>query len=436
MKKYILNLLWMLGDRVSMLVFQLYVFSSIKRLYDLNTLGSWSTINNLSQILMSVFMLGIDIVVIKRIVENNDGAGKEIGSAFFIQIIGMVVYSLIFFFIVITFYNNIERGVLFYLVFVLSNFFSIFAKTIFWHYSALVESKYRAVTIISSILISFSITYTLVQFKTESIFYALAIYYFIQCIIAIAIYFIFFKKKVAWAFERSTSLMYFKIGSKLIISTLSVAIFVQADTLLLEKLVGVDEVGIFNAALRISTIWFFVAGIIANAFFPKIVGIKNDPASSMLMLRWMTGVVLFLTVFASIVVMIFGQYMITFLYGSDMRAAYHVLSIHIWSSVFVFMGAFSSKWLYANNEINLDIAKTFIAALFNVIVNWFVIPKYGAIGASYVSLLSYFIANLLFFVFVTRTHKILISQLYSFKYFIFPSLFIKDFKRVKCLFQS
>lgn len=436
MKKYFLNLTWMLGDRVLMLVYQLFIFAAIKRIYGLDTLGAWSTINNLSQLLMSIFMLGIDLIVIKKIIENKDSAGKEIGSAIVVQIIGAMIYATIFYLIIIFYYSNLERVMLYFWVFVVANFFSIFAKSIFWHYNALLESKYRATTIITSILISFGIMIVITKYNPELIFYSYAIYYVIQFSFSLLIYFIFFKQRSKWKFSSSSSLAYLKVGSKLMISTLSVAIFVQADTLMLEKLSGIKEVGIFSAALRVSSIWFFAAGVIASAFFPKIVAIKDKQDDSLFLLRWMTGCVLILSIFSAIFINLFGGKILELLYGGDMTESSRVLSIHIWSGVFIFMGAFSSKWLYAHNEINLEIYKTLIAAVFNVIANFIVIPSYGAVGASFVSLVSYFLANILFFAFVKRTRPVLFSQLSSFRYLLSLKKFIKDCRRARCLFQS
>lgn len=419
-----------------MLIFQLYIFSSIKKLYDVEVLGGWSTINNLSQILMSFFMLGIDVVVIKRIIENKSNAGEEVGAAIAIQIIGAILYSAVFYIILKSFYQNIPNFYLYYTVFVVANFFSIFAKTVFWHYSALLEARYRAITIISSVTIAFTATFLAVRFNEEFIFYAFALFYIIQFILCMGIYFLFFKERKKWIVSKEKVILYARVGIKLTISTLSVAIFVQADTLMLEKMSGLYEVGIFNAALRVSSIWFFVAGIIASAFFPKIVSVKNDTKESLFLMKWMTGTVLIVTVFASIFVVLTGKYIIQFLYGSGMEKAATVLSIHIWSSLFIFMGAFSSKWLFAHDEINIEVIKTVIAALFNIAANYFVIPYYGAIGASIVSMLAYFIANVFIFFFIARTRKMLVCQLGGFIYFIKPAKYFSDFRKAKCLFQS
>lgn len=435
MKKYLVNLVWMLSDRVLLLVFQLYIFSSIKRLYDVNILGGWATINNLSQILMSFFMLGIDVVVIKRIIENKDKAGEEIGTAITIQLIGALIYSIFFYLIIHFFYQDIPNYNLYYFVFVVANFFSIFAKTVFWHYSALLEARLRATTIIASVSISFIVTYVAVQHDSRFIFYAFAIFYFIQFMLSMAIYLSCYMDKKKWVFSREKLGLYIKAGLKLIISTLSVAIFVQADTLMLEKMTNLYEVGVFNAALKISSIWFFVAGIIASAFFPKIVSIKSNSQQALFLMRWMTGTVSIITIAVSIFIVINGHYIISFMYDESMDKAAEVLSIHIWSSIFVFMGAFSSKWLFANDEINIEVIKTVIAAIFNVLMNYFIIPLYGAIGASLVSFFAYFIANVLVLLYIKRTRSLILSQLKGFLYLIKPAQYLSDTRKVKCLFQ-
>lgn len=435
MKKYILNLIWMLSDRVLMLAFQLYVFSSIKRNFGTEVLGGWATINNLSQILISLFMLGIDIVVIKRIVEDKSAAGKEMGSAITIQVAGAIFYSVILLFIIKLFYNNIQFVWLYYSVFVIANLLSIFAKSIFWHYSALLEARLRAITIITSIILSFATVVLINQYKPQVIFLSFAVYYFLQLIISMFIYYFVFSEKARWSISRECINVYLRSGSKLIISTLSVAIFVQADTLMLEKLSGLHEVGIFNAALRISTIWFFVAGIVSTAFFPKIVDAKKNSSESLFLMKWMTGSLLIATLIISVLVTIFGKYIVWFLYGKDMDQAIIVLSIHIWSSIFVFMGAFSSKWLFANNEINIEVTKTVIAALFNVIANYFFIPYYGAIGASIVSMFAYFIANILVLALLKKTRIIILEQLKSFVYVIHPLKYYRDCRKAICLFR-
>ncbi|HBM2749924.1 TPA: hypothetical protein LU076_002466, partial [Enterobacter hormaechei subsp. xiangfangensis] len=134
MSRYLSNLFWLLSDRVFMMVFQLSLFASIKRLYGLEVLGGWATLNNISQLLLSVFLFGIDIVVVKKIIDKPSHAGREIGSAIFLQFLGLLVYALIFLFITLTFYKTIPSSLNYALILISANFLSLFAKFIFFHY--------------------------------------------------------------------------------------------------------------------------------------------------------------------------------------------------------------------------------------------------------------------------------------------------------------
>lgn len=418
-----------------MMVFQLSLYASIKRLYGLDVLGEWATLNNISQLLLSVFLFGIDVVVIKKIIENPQAAGKEIGSAILLQLLGLIIYTLIFLFIVLTFYGSMSFSIEFALILIFANFLSLFAKFIFFHYSALVESKFRAVTILTSVAISYGYLWFCV-YNDFFIFYSYVFFYLIQALISVYVYIKYFPAATKWYADTVITKYYFQVGLKLIISTVSVSLFTQCDVILLEYFSGAEETGAFSAALRLSAIWFMMGGLIANAFFPKIVELERiSQTASFVFLKWISGIVCAMSIYVALISSILSDFVMKFLYGNGMELSAQIFSIHMWSGVFIFLGSFSSKWLFSKEYINFEVQKTLLAALLNICLNLLVIPKYGAIGAAIVSLFSYFVANLLFFVCVKKTRPIFYVQIKSFKYIILPWLLIKDYGKVKCQFQ-
>ncbi len=435
MKKYISNLFWMLSDRVLVLIFQLLLFSLIKNTYGLETLGGWSVITNVSQLLLSFFLLGIDIIIVKRVIEDPASAGKELGTALAIQLIGILLYTITLLSTTHLFYSNIKNAYFFAFILIFSNFFNVFSKIIYIHYSALVESKFRAITIILSSVSSYVFLYISIKLSF-SIFYSYLFFYLYQSILAIIIYKLYFKKNSSWSFNFHTSKYYFFTGLKLTISSISVSLFAQSDIIILEKMTTPMDAGSYSAALRISTIWFMCAGIIANAFFPKIVELVHKNNQSLyIFFEWICSITVSLAFYVALVTSLLAPFIINTIYGSNMDLSTQILAIHIWAGIFIFLGSFSSKWLYAKNMINIDIYKTLVAAIFNVILNIIFIPLYGAIGAAYISVLSYFIANMLFFIFIKNTRKLLYLQVKSIFYIFTPWILIRRYPRIKCLFQ-
>lgn len=435
MSKYLSNLFWLLSDRVFMMVFQLSLYASIKRLYGLEILGEWATLNNISQLLLSVFLFGIDVVVIKKIIDNPSEAGKEIGSAILLQFLGLLIYTLLFLVIVLTFYGSISFSIKFALILVSANFLSLFAKFIFFHYSALVESKFRAITILTSVAISYGYLWFCI-YNNFFIFYSYVFFYFIQALISVYVYIKYFPGATKWYADITISKYYFQVGLKLIISTVSVSLFTQCDVILLEYFAGAKETGAFSAALRLSAIWFMMGGLIANAFFPKIVELERiSQTASFIFLKWISGIVCAMSIYAALISSVLSNFIMKTLYGDGMELSAQIFSIHMWCGVFIFLGSFSSKWLFSKEYINFEVQKTLLAALLNICLNLIVIPKYGATGAAIVSLFSYFVANLLFFACVKKTRPIFHIQIRSFKYIVLPWLLIKDYRKVRCQFQ-
>jgi O-antigen/teichoic acid export membrane protein len=102
-----------------------------------------------------------------------------------------------------------------------------------------------------------------------------------------------------------------------------------------------------------------------------------------------------------------------------------VLSVHIWSGVFVFLGAANSQYLIAENLNTLTFLRTGFGAIVNIVLNLILIPKMGMMGAAIATLAAY--ASSAFFVLVIpKVNKQGVMMLKSL--FLF-SLFQKIIKR-------
>jgi O-antigen/teichoic acid export membrane protein len=95
-------------------------------------------------------------------------------------------------------------------------------------------------------------------------------------------------------------------------------------------------------------------------------------------------------------VITFAAPLIYKLYKPEYAYAAPVLSVHIWSGVFVFLGAASSQYLIAENFNKLTFIRTGFGAIVNIVLNLILIPKMGMMGAAIATLAAY--ASATFFV--------------------------------------
>ena len=87
---------------------------------------------------------------------------------------------------------------------------------------------------------------------------------------------------------------------------------------------------------------------------------------------------------------------VTLLFGENFSASGTVLAIHIWASVFVFLGVASGKWFLAENRQMLSFYRAALGAVVNIILNFLLIADYGPVGAAVATVISQATAAFLF----------------------------------------
>jgi O-antigen/teichoic acid export membrane protein len=85
-----------------------------------------------------------------------------------------------------------------------------------------------------------------------------------------------------------------------------------------------------------------------------------------------------------------APYIIAGLYGDAYKGAETILAIHIWSSIFVFLGVARGKYLVTEGLLKFSLLATSLGAIMNIVLNIFLIPKYHGVGAAMATVISYF----------------------------------------------
>jgi len=135
---------------------------------------------------------------------------------------------------------------------------------------------------------------------------------------------------------------------------------------------------------------------IASSVFPSVIqSKKNNPALYEKRLLKFYSIMVYIGIMAAVFFSITSSFIINILFGEDYIKSAPVLSIHIWAGVFVCFGVARSKWLITENLQKLSIWYILAGAVVNVILNYFLINKYGIMGAAIATIFSQFTAALL-----------------------------------------
>ena len=191
-------------------------------------------------------------------------------------------------------------------------------------------------------------------------------------------------------------------------------IYMRSDVIMLGKMAGYQTAGIYAAASQISEACALLPMALMPALFPVLVrwrrlgdGFYKRQFERLFLAAVAGGLVASLT-------LTFGAApIITLLFGSNYLGAVHVLVIHGWTTLFIFIGITQSGYDVTEGLTWFATFRTLVGALLNIILNLIFIPRYGAVGSAVATLVAQIFSSVLLNVFHSRTRPILRMQLMS-----------------------
>lgn len=182
----------------------------------------------------------------------------------------------------------------------------------------------------------------------------------------------------------------------LLLSGIAIMVYMKIDQIMLGEMLGDDAVGIYSAAARISEVWYFIPMVIVASVFPAILEAKKrSDTEYMQLLQRLYDMMVWLSMAIALPMSFLSVSIVVALFGPAYAESGPVLTIHIWASVFVFLGVASGQWFIAENRQILSFQRASIGAALNVVLNLFLIPRFGPNGAAVATVLSQAVAAFL-----------------------------------------
>lgn len=75
-------------------------------------------------------------------------------------------------------------------------------------------------------------------------------------------------------------------------------------------------------------------------------------------------------------------------YGPAFGGSAAIVAVHIWACVFVFLGVARGQWLVNEGLQHFYLVSTLAGAALNVLLNFFLIPRWAGLGAAWATLAS------------------------------------------------
>ncbi|MBD1806361.1 flippase [Microcoleus sp. FACHB-SPT15] len=410
------NTAWLFTEKIVQMGLGLLVGVWVARYLGPEQFGRFNYATALVGLFGPFAKLGLDSIVIRNLARDSSYKNETLGTAFVLKLIGSIVMLFVAVGVITistpdATANNIEARWLVGIV-AAGAIFQSFEIIDYWFQSQ-VQAKYSVWARNVAYVVISVVKVVLIQTKAPLVAFAIAMAteYALSAIGFVITYQLQGNLIKAWQVNLRYAKLLLKDSWPLILSGIVIMIYMRIDQIMLGQMVGDKSVGIYSAAVKISELWYFVPAAIVNSVFPSIVQAKQISETVYYeRMQKLFNVVTVLAYAVAIPVTFLSDRIVTLIYGEYYLEAGAILNVHIWCGLFVSLGVAREIWLTTEGLMKFSAATTAVGAAVNVVLNYFLIDKYGGLGAAFATVVAQILSAYAVGAFYPRTRKIFIHQ--------------------------
>lgn len=394
-KREVNNASWLVGGKMIQMLLSLIVSILSARILGPDHYGLANYGIAYTNFFMSLCTLGINSVIIKDFVQHPEETGTAIGSAIVFRLTSSGL-SVVIIVLISWFMDNADPlTVSIVALSAISLLFHAF-DTINYFFQSKYQSKITSLAALTAYIITSIYKTILLLSGADLRMFALAssVDYGVLAVFLLVAYKANKGPKLHFSFEKGKSLL--KDSYHYIISGAMVAIYAQVDKLMLKAMVDEAAVGYYSIATAISNMWVFVLSAIIDSVYPTILQLhQKDNAAFEKKNRQLYAIVFYVSVLVSAFLTLFGKYAILILYGEEYLPSSTPLAIVTWYTAFSYLGVARNAWIVCEGKQKYLKYMYFVAVVVNISLNALMIPRWGASGAAWASLITQIFTSLI-----------------------------------------
>jgi O-antigen/teichoic acid export membrane protein len=354
----------------------------------------------------SLAAFGLNNILVRELVQSPEQRNKLLGTVFWLKVFGTFVMATAIT-AVLQFFEE-DQQTYWMIVLIALGFLFQTTNVIELCFQAQVQSKFIVLAQVVQLFITSIFKIYLIWIQAELIWFAFAL--MMDQAVAAALFLIMYHWKIGWFpffsfnWKRAKKLM----GGAwpLIFSGMIVLMYMKIDQVMLKEMLNTKAVGDYAAAVKLCEALYFIPMAIMASLFPVVIEARKESREVYEnRFQKIYEMMVWGSLLVAIPISFLADWFIQILYGTNFQEAAVVLKIYIWGFVFVSLGVASSHWLVAENLEKHALVRSFLGAILNICINWYLIPIYGITGAAYATLITQFFVAYIFFGFSKKTRN-------------------------------
>jgi O-antigen/teichoic acid export membrane protein len=333
--------------------------------------------------------LGISAHIVRHIATNYDSAPKYLGNAIPVKLLFSTVKIILSIIILLILGMN-ELTITITLLFSIEMIFKSYIALLNGTFQSFEIGKYQGIGNI--ILNVTTLIFILLTVYTDLGIYGITFSYIIANLITTAYAYYILKREVVtpeyeidWEFCRRIT----KLSIPFVVTGILYTLYYSIDVIMLTNIVGDYATGIYNATYKLISVLTLFYGIYTAVIYPVMSKFfKSDKKLLLISFEKSIKYLMLIIIPLAISTVIYSADIIQLIYGNQYSDAASVLSILIWTVCLLFISGAGNTLLNASYK-EVTVTKIYaIAAAFNIILNFILIPYMSYNGAAITTVLS------------------------------------------------
>ena len=383
------NMSWLVVSQIITSVFGFIWTIMIARYLGVNDYGILGFAISFTTILGILDDMGISTHIVRHISTNYDSASKYLGNALPLKII-FSSFKMLLTIIVLIILGVNELTIFITLLFSFELIFKSYINCLYGSFQAFEMGKFQGIGL--TLMNSLTLVFILISIYADWGLFGISMSYILANILGFVYSYYVLNKHIVkpkleldWEFCKKITIYSIPFAVTGILYT----IYYSIDAVMLTTLVGDYATGIYNATYKLVTVLTLFYSTYTAVIFPVMSKYyKND--ESMLLISFEKSIKYLMLVMIPLAVAtaFYSGDIIHLIYGHEYDAASSVLSILIWTVCFLFISGACNTLLNASHK-EVSVTKIYaVAAVFNIVLNIFMIPHFSYNGAALTTVLS------------------------------------------------
>jgi PST family polysaccharide transporter len=392
-RKILANTGWLFSDGAFRLVLTALVSAWVARYLGAQQYGQYNLALAYLILAAPVVRLGLDNVLVPRLVNAPEQAGQILGTAFFMRLLMALAMLSPLYLMVAALHPGDPTVLLLMTVMSLGMVFQALDVLNLWFQSQ-VASRHSVLTRNASFLFTSGLKVVAILLGAPLIIFG--VLYLLYMVVSMLLLWLVYRRKphrwtVDWGYARGL----LREGLPLIVAGLAASVYTRIDQVMLGQMLLPGEaeaaVGVYSAAARLSEMWYFVPLAVVSSVVPSIIQSKLQSESLYRKrLQRLFNLMALISYAVCIPMTFLSGVVVELLFGSQYAASAPALAVLMWAGLWVNSGAVCSHVLVVERRNGFLMWAVVAGVGVNVLLNLALIPLFGILGAALATLAAQF----------------------------------------------